>query len=78
MADVVMLERFPASVVLRTLGMRHAEQTDELEHLASTIERCASWPMTAARLRDLNCAWSRGAYWCQVFKADADPMNMPS
>lgn len=72
-----LLERVPASAVLRTLGSRHAEQGDELERLAATIELCSAWPMTSARLRELNGAWSRGAYWCQVFQKDDDPLRMP-
>lgn len=63
--------------VLRALGERHKEQKTELLRLAEVIDRMTSWPMTTDKMKRLTSAWSRGVYWCNVFRDDDYPLVMP-
>lgn len=66
-----------AGNVLRSLGIRHSEQADELERLATVLDRFHVGAITADRLRAVNAAWARGTYWCEKFSQDQDPLLMP-
>lgn len=68
--------------VLRSLGLRHPDQGDELNALADIIDVSTTKPFTTAKLKNLNGAWVRGVYWCnhyaEILPNDAEPpLTMP-
>ena len=71
------MPRTPGNV-LRSLGVRHVEQQDELIRLAEVLDAPVSYgALTAERLRALNAAWARGEHWIKRFAADQNPLRMP-
>ena len=70
------MARTPANV-LRSIGVRHPEQADEMHRLAIQLEDALRGPMDSNKLRDVNMCWARGVYWCEKFKGDEDPLRMP-
>ena len=69
---------FTAANVLRSLGLRHIEQLDELNRIADVIEQHERGiTLTTDSLRTLNAAWARGAHWAKRFESDVHPLVLP-
>ena len=77
MGELIFFVPRTAANVLRSIGVRHQEQADEMNRLAEKMEDALRGPMDSNKLRDLNLAWARGNYWCKKFEKDQDPLRMP-